>query len=39
MMKTDAQLQMDLQEQLKWGPSVTASDIGVAVSGSRRASL
>jgi len=30
-MKTDAQLQKDVQEELKWEPSVTASEIGVAV--------
>jgi osmotically-inducible protein OsmY len=32
-MKTDAQLQTDVQDELKWEPSVTASEIGVAVSG------
>lgn len=32
MMKTDAQVQMDVQEQLQWEPSVTASDVGVTVS-------
>lgn len=30
-MKTDAQLQKDVQEELKWEPSVEASEIGVAV--------
>jgi osmotically-inducible protein OsmY len=30
-MKTDAQLQTDVEEALKWEPSVTASEIGVAV--------
>jgi len=32
-MKTDAQLQRDVQDELKWEPSVTASEIGVAVNG------
>lgn len=31
-MKTDAQLQMDVRDELKWEPSVTATEIGVAVS-------
>jgi purine nucleoside phosphorylase len=31
-MRTDAQLQNDVQEELKWEPRVTASKIGVAVS-------
>ena len=31
-MKTDAQLQKDVQDELKWEPSVTASEIGVTVS-------
>jgi purine nucleoside phosphorylase len=31
-MRTDAQLQNDVQEGLKWEPRVTASKIGVAVS-------
>ena len=31
-MKTDAQLQKDVQDELKWDPSVTADDIGVTVS-------
>jgi len=30
-MRTDTELQMDVQEELKWEPSVTASEIGVAV--------
>lgn len=30
-MKTDTQLQKDVQEELKWEPSVRASEIGVAV--------
>jgi len=30
-MKTDAQLQQDVREELKWDPSVTATDIGVEV--------
>jgi osmotically-inducible protein OsmY len=30
-MKTDEQLQMDVQDELKWEPSVTATEIGVAV--------
>ncbi len=30
-MKTDTQLQKDVQEELSWEPSVTASEIGVAV--------
>jgi len=30
-MKTDSQLQKDVQEELKWEPCVTASEIGVAV--------
>jgi len=30
--KTDEQLQMDVQDELKWEPSVTATEIGVAVS-------
>jgi len=30
-MKTDSQLQKDVQDELKWEPSVTASEIGVAV--------
>ena len=30
-MKTDSQLQKDVQEELKWEPSVTANEIGVAV--------
>jgi osmotically-inducible protein OsmY len=30
MMKTDAQLQKDVMEELKWEPSVTASEIGVS---------
>jgi osmotically-inducible protein OsmY len=29
-MKTDAQLQKDVMEELKWEPSVTASEIGVS---------
>ena len=29
-MKTDAQLQKDVMEELKWEPCVTASDIGVS---------
>jgi len=32
-MKTDAQLQKDVQDELKWEPRVTASEIGVAVKG------
>jgi osmotically-inducible protein OsmY len=32
-MKTDAQLLTDVENELKWEPSVTASEIGVAVSG------
>ena len=31
-MKTDAQLQVDVQDELKWEPSVTSTAIGVAVS-------
>jgi osmotically-inducible protein OsmY len=31
MMKTDAQLQKDVMEELKWEPCVTASEIGVSV--------
>ena len=31
-MKTDAQLQVDVQDELKWEPSVTSTEIGVAVS-------
>ena len=31
-MKTDAQLQTDVQDELKWEPSVTSNVIGVAVS-------
>ena len=31
IMKTDTELQTDVQEELKWEPSVTASEIGVAV--------
>jgi osmotically-inducible protein OsmY len=31
IMKTDTQLQKDVQEELKWEPSVTANEIGVAV--------
>lgn len=30
-MKTDAQIQKDVMDQLKWEPSLTASQIGVAV--------
>jgi osmotically-inducible protein OsmY len=30
-MKTDAQLQTDVQEELKWEPSVTANEVGVTV--------
>ena len=30
-MKTDSELQADVQEELEWEPSVTASEIGVAV--------
>ena len=32
-MKTDAELQKDVQQELKWEPSVTAKEIGVAVKG------
>lgn len=32
-MKTDAELQKDVQQELKWEPSVTANEIGVAVKG------
>ena len=32
-MKTDAQIQMDVIQELKWDPSVTHEHIGVAVSG------
>ena len=32
IVKTDTQLQKDVQEELSWEPSVTASEIGVAVS-------
>ena len=31
-MKTDAQLQVDVQDELKWEPSVTSTASGVAVS-------
>ena len=31
-MKTDEQLQMDVQDELRWEPSVTATEIGVEVS-------
>ena len=31
-MKTDAQLQKDVMEELQWEPCVTASEIGVSVS-------
>lgn len=31
MKKDDSQLQIDVEEELKWTPSVTASEIGVAV--------
>jgi osmotically-inducible protein OsmY len=31
MMKTDTQLQKDVMEELKWEPSITASEIGVSV--------
>jgi hypothetical protein len=30
-MKTDAQLKKDVMEELRWEPSVTASDINVAI--------
>ena len=30
MKTTDAQLQKDVMEELKWEPSVTASEIGVS---------
>ena len=30
-MKTDAQLQRDVMEELKWEPTIHAAEIGVAV--------
>jgi osmotically-inducible protein OsmY len=32
-MKTDAQVQIDVMQELRWDPSVTHEHIGVAVSG------